>query len=182
MKVIPTALNDVLIVESSVLRDDRGFFTEVFHAAKFAELGLPTEFVQDNHSRSRRNVLRGLHFQREHPQGKLVRPVSGSIFDVAVDLRKSSSSFGQWFGTTLHADDGRQLWIPPGFAHGFLVLSDEADVSYKCTTVYHAASDSAVLWNDSAIGVEWPIPSGERPLISAKDAAAPMLAAIPPFP
>lgn len=181
MKVIPTTLNDVFIVESPVFKDDRGFFVEVFHAAKFETLGLPTEFVQDNHSRSIRSTLRGLHFQRQQPQGKLVRPVTGSIFDVAVDLRQSSTTFGKWFGVTLVAGDGKQLWIPAGFAHGFLVTSDVADVSYKCTTVYHGASDCSLKWNDAALGIEWPIPTGEAALLSPKDAAAPLLAAIQTF-
>ncbi len=182
MKLVPTPLNDVFIVESPVFKDDRGFFVEVFHADKFATLGLPTDFVQDNHSRSIRNTLRGLHFQRENPQGKLVRAVTGSIFDVAVDLRRSSTTFGKWFGVTLVAGDGRQLYLPPGFAHGFLVLSDVADVSYKCTTVYHGASDSSLSWNDAAVAIAWPIPAGETPLLSPKDAVAPLLSALQTFP
>ena len=182
MKLVPTPLNDVFIVESPVFKDDRGFFVEVFHADKFATLGLPTDFVQDNHSRSIRNTLRGLHFQRENPQGKLVRAVTGSIFDVAVDLRRSSTTFGKWFGVTLVAGDGRQLYLPPGFAHGFLVLSDVADVSYKCTTVYHGPSDSSLSWNDAALAIAWPIPAGETPLLSPKDAVAPLLSALQTFP
>ena len=181
MKVLPTSLNDVLVVEAPVFGDDRGFFTEVFHESKFAGLSLPTHFVQDNHSRSSRNVLRGMHFQRENPQGKLVRVVTGEIFDVAVDLRRSSSTFGQWFGVTLREGDGRQLWIPPGLAHGFLVLSDAADVSYKCTTLYHGASDSGLLWNDPAVGIEWPIPEGTAPLLSSKDGVASPFSNIEPF-
>jgi dTDP-4-dehydrorhamnose 3,5-epimerase len=162
--------------------DSRGFFTEVFHEQRFAELGLPTTFAQDNHSRSSRHVLRGLHFQLENPQGKLVRPVSGVIFDVAVDLRRSSPGFGRWVGTTLVAGDGRQLWIPPGFAHGFLVLSDGADVTYKCTTPYHAPSNSAVRWDDPRIAIEWPLENGARPVLSPADTNAPLLSAAVCFP
>ncbi|MEP6779311.1 MAG: dTDP-4-dehydrorhamnose 3,5-epimerase [Gemmatimonadaceae bacterium] len=176
MKVTETALNDLLVVESPVSNDDRGFFTEVYHSEKFALLGLSEQFVQDNHSRSVRNVLRGLHYQIERPQGKLVRPVTGTIFDVAVDLRESSSTFGKWFGMSLTAGDGKQLWIPAGFAHGFLVLSAVADVLYKCTSLYHGASDRSLAWNDESIAIEWPIPSGQLPLLSAKDSAAPTLA------
>ncbi len=182
MKVVPTTLNDVLLIESPVFKDDRGFFVEVHHAEKFAALGLPTQFVQDNHSRSNGGVLRGLHFQRENPQGKLVRPVHGTIFDVAVDLRQSSNTFGKWFGVTLDAGDGRQMWIPPGCAHGFLVLSNSADVSYKCTTLYHGASDATLLWNDAAVGVRWPLAPGQLPLLSNKDSAAPPFHSITPFP
>ena len=175
MKLIETPLPGVLIVESPVYGDSRGFFTEVFHVEKFRELGLPTAWPQDNHSRSTRSILRGLHYQLERPQGKLVRAVTGSIFDVVVDVRRSSATFGQWFGTTLSAGDGRQLWMPPGFAHGFLVLSESADVSYKCTTVHHASSDRGIAYNDPAIGIDWPLPNA-RPLLSAKDAVAPLLA------
>jgi len=182
MRVIPTALPGVLTVESPVLGDSRGSFTEVYHAAKFAAVGLPTAFAQDNHSRSVQHTLRGLHYQLEQPQGKLVRVVTGSIFDVAVDIRRSSSTFGRWFGTVLSEGDGRQLWIPPGFAHGFLVLSDFADLSYKCTTVHHAASDHAVVWNDPTIGIEWPLPADVSPLLSTKDASAPPLAAAALYP
>ena len=173
MIVDPTDLPDVVVVRSPVHGDSRGFFMEVFHGERFAELGLPTHFAQDSHSRSTRRVLRGLHFQLEQPQGKLVRAVTGSIFDVAVDLRRSSPNYGKWTGVTLEAGDGRQLWIPPGFAHGFLVLSDSADVSYKCTTVYHPQSNSGIRWDDPDIGVRWPLASGEVPLLSAKDAEAP---------
>lgn len=176
MKVEPTPLRDVMIVESPIFRDERGYFTEVHHAEKFAALGLPTTFVQDNHSRSTSGVLRGMHFQLEQPQGKLVRPITGVIFDVVVDLRRSSENFGKWTGVTLEAGDGRQLWVPPGFAHGFLVLSEFADVYYKCTTVYHAASDRSLAWNDPAIGIEWPIAHGASPVLSEKDARAPRLA------
>ena len=181
MKRIETPLPGVVIVEAPVYGDSRGFFTEVFHGEKFGELGLPTAWVQDNHSRSTRSTLRGLHYQLEQPQGKLVRAVTGSIFDVAVDVRRSSTTFGRWFGTRLDAGDGRQLWIPPGFAHGFLVLSESADVSYKCTTLYHASSDRGLLWNDAALGIEWPL-QGEQPLLSAKDAVAPLLSGAEVYP
>jgi dTDP-4-dehydrorhamnose 3,5-epimerase len=167
----PTGLPGVHVICAPVHVDARGFFTEVFHDARFAAIGLPTSFAQENHSRSARHVLRGLHLQLENPQGKLVRPVTGLIFDVAVDLRRSSPAFGKWTGVTLEAGDGRQLWIPPGFAHGFFVLSDSADVTYKCTTVHHAASSRTVRWNDGDIGVRWPLPPGVEPTLSAADAA-----------
>lgn len=181
MKVHATSIDGVLVVESPVLRDARGFFTEVHHAAKFEAMGLHTHFVQDNHSRSGKHVLRGMHFQKSQPQGKLIRPVSGTIFDVAVDLRRSSGTFGQWFGTTMEAGDGKQLWIAPGLAHGFLVLSESADVSYKCTTLYDASSDAVLAWNDPAIGIEWPLPDGVCPILSAKDANAPLLTSVDAF-
>jgi len=177
----PTSLPGVAVVRSPVYGDTRGFFTEVFHADRFAAIGLPTSFAQDNHSRSARHVLRGLHFQLEQPQGKLVRPVSGAIFDVAVDLRESSPHFREWCGVTLEAGDGRQLWIPPGFGHGFLVLSDTADVTYKCTAVYHPQSNRAIRWDDPEIGVRWPIEAGESPILSDADAGAPLLARSPCF-
>ena len=182
MRVVPTALPGVLIVESPVFGDARGFFTEVYHAEKFAAIGLSTTFAQDNHSRSVRHTLRGLHYQLEHPQGKLVRAVTGSIFDTVVDVRRSSSTFGQWIGVTLTEGDGRQLWIPPGFAHGFLVLSEIADMSYKCTTVHHSASDRCIAWNDGQIGIDWPLPPGATPLLSGKDAAAHALSSADLYP
>ena len=177
MMVEQTELPGVLVVRSPVHHDARGFFTEVFHEPRFANLGLPQQFAQDNHSRSTFNVLRGLHFQLENPQGKLVRPASGIIFDVAVDLRRSSPCFGRWVGLTLEAGDGRQLWIPPGFAHGFLVLSESADVIYKCTTVHHAESNRCVRWDDRQLGIRWPVPAGMSPILSPADATAPTLSA-----
>lgn len=181
MKLIATPLNDVFIIESPVYLDDRGYFNEVFHAEKFADVGLAMNFVQDNHSRSNRDVVRGLHAQRDQPQGKLIRPVHGSIFDVAVDLRKSSSTFGGWFGAEFHAGDGRQLWIPPGFAHGFAVLSDSADVCYKCTAYYNQASEFTLAWDDKDVGVRWPTPHGAHFHVSAKDANGTRFKSLEPF-
>lgn len=175
MKVEPTSLPGVVIVHSPVYGDSRGFFTETFHEERFAALGLSTHFVQDNQSRSTKGVLRGLHFQLEQPQGKLVRVASGSIFDVAVDIRRSSPHFGKWAAIMLTAGDGRQAWIPEGFAHGFLVLSDTADVVYKCTTLYHAESNRSIRWNDPDIGIEWPLAPGQVPSLSDKDQAAPTM-------
>ena len=175
MRVEETSLPGVLIVQSAVHGDSRGFFTETFHEDRFAALGLATHFAQDNQSRSSKGVLRGLHFQLQQPQAKLVRVASGSVFDVAVDIRRSSTNFGKWVGVSLTAGDGRQIWIPEGFAHGFLVLSDVADVVYKCTTVYHAESNRGIRWDDPDIGVKWPLARGQRPSLSDKDSEAPML-------
>lgn len=154
------------MIEPRVFRDDRGFFMETFHDDRFREAGLPVRFRQDNHSRSNLNVLRGLHYQLEHPQGKLVTCVYGTVFDVAVDIRVGSPTFGRWTGVTLSADAPRCMWIPPGFAHGFCALSAVADVTYKCTDVYHAEDDRGVLWNDPTIGIQWPI---RDVLLSPKD-------------
>lgn len=172
MTVTQTSLPGVLIIEPRVFGDSRGFFLESWNARTFAEItGLQRDFVQDNHSRSQKGVLRGLHFQREHTQGKLVRVVSGRVFDVAVDVRRSSPTFGQWTGVELSAENHRQLWIPEGFAHGFLVLSESADFLYKTTDYYHPASDRTLLWNDSAVGIDWPLDElGGAPLqLSVKD-------------
>jgi dTDP-4-dehydrorhamnose 3,5-epimerase len=171
----PTDLPGVVVVHSPVYGDDRGFFTEVFHEVRFRALGLPTHFAQDSHSRSMGGVLRGLHYQLENPQGKLVRAVSGAIFDVAVDIRRSSPHFREWVGVRLDSGDGKQLWIPPGFAHGFLVLSDSAHVTYKCTTVYHPESNRSIRWNDDTIAVRWPCEPDRAPILSQKDAGAPPL-------
>ena len=176
-----TSLPGVVIVHSPVHGDARGFFTETFHEQRFAELGLATHFAQDNQSRSAKGVLRGLHYQLHDPQGKLVRVASGIVFDVAVDIRRSSPNFGKWVGVTLTAGDGRQVWVPEGFAHGFLVLSDVADVVYKCTTLYHAESNRGIRWDDPNIGVEWPLAPGQRPSLSEKDREAPMLDAASVF-
>lgn len=178
----PTELPEVLVVRAPVHGDSRGFFTEVFREDLFSSMGLPTRFVQDNHSRSAKFVLRGLHFQTEQAQGKLVRPAAGTIYDVAVDIRRSSPRYGKWVGVTLDAGDGRQLWVPPGFAHGFLVLSESADVTYKCTTLYHPASSGTIRWDDPEIGVRWPLPSNARPTLSSADAAAPALSSRVWFP
>jgi len=177
MRVIPTALPDVLILEPPVFGDDRGFFLETFNRRTFEEtLGRQVGFVQDNHSRSQRGVLRGLHYQLPpHAQGKLVRVVSGRVFDVAVDMRRSSANFGRWAGTELSGEQHRQLWIPAGFAHGFLVLSEYADFLYKTTDFYEPAVEAAVHWNDPQIAIAWPNP-GVPICLSDKDAAAPALA------
>jgi dTDP-4-dehydrorhamnose 3,5-epimerase len=179
MKIIETSLPGVLIIEPRVFADDRGFFLESYHSSRFAELGIREEFVQDNHSFSTRNVLRGLHFQEPKPQGKLVRAITGRIFDVAVDIRRGSPSFGEWFGVELSAENKLQLWVPRGFAHGFCVLSETADVVYKCTELYDAAADTSLRWDDPAIGIDWPV---SEPLLSPKDAAAPLLQEHPRLP
>lgn len=169
MKAIPLAIPDVVLVEPKVFGDERGFFYESFNQVRFEEvIGKPVQFVQDNHSRSVKNVLRGLHYQIQQPQGKLVRVVQGEIFDVAVDLRKSSKTFGQWVGEILSADNKRQLWIPEGFAHGFVVLSDTAEFLYKTTDYYAPAHERCILWNDTKLSIQWP--DGIQPILSAKDA------------
>lgn len=169
MQVITTELLEVLIIEPKVFGDDRGFFLESFNKQKFIELtGVTSDFVQDNHSRSKQHVLRGLHYQIQQPQGKLVRVVLGSIFDVAVDIRKSSPHFGKWVGYTLSADNKRQLWVPPGFAHGFLVLSEYAEVLYKTTDYYAPQYERSILWNDPDLGIDWGLQV--EPIISTKDA------------
>ena len=176
MNVIPTPIPDLLILEPRVFGDARGFFFESWNARRFREAtGVELAFVQDNHSRSSRGVLRGLHYQRVKPQGKLVRVTSGEVFDVAVDLRRDKPSFGQWFGLTLDAVSHRQLWVPPGFAHGFLVLSETADFLYKTTDYWYPEHERSLLWNDPAIGIEWPL-GDLSPVLAAKDAAAAPLA------
>ena len=169
MKVTPTAIPDVLIIEPKVFGDERGFFFESFNQKAFNEAtGLDVNFVQDNHSRSAKGVLRGLHYQIRQPQGKLVRVVRGSVFDVAVDLRRSSPTFGQWVGVQLSEGDHRQLWVPPGFGHGFLVTSESADFLYKTTDYYAPEHERCVAWNDRSIGIRWPLEDGE-PSLSGKD-------------
>ncbi|MEG1834059.1 MAG: dTDP-4-dehydrorhamnose 3,5-epimerase [Burkholderiaceae bacterium] len=172
MKLIATALAEVKLIEPTVLADERGFFFESYNQAKFdAALGREIRFVQDNHSRSVRGVLRGLHYQLPpHPQGKLVRVVVGEVFDVAVDIRRSSPTFGQWVGAVLSAENQRQLWVPPGFAHGFVTLSDSAEFLYKTTDVWFKDLERSIAWNDPAIGIEWPL--AKAPTLSPKDAAA----------
>ncbi len=169
MKVIATAIPDVLLLEPKVFGDDRGFFYESWNRRSFAELGMDAEFVQDNHSKSQKNVLRGLHYQIEHTQGKLVRVIAGAVYDVAVDLRRSSPTFGKWVGFSLSADDKRMAWIPPGFAHGFCVTSDSAEFLYKTTDYWSPAHERTLLWSDPQLAIAWPL-TGE-PLLAAKDAA-----------
>lgn len=171
MNVIPTAIPDVKLIEPRVFGDHRGFFLESWNARTFADAGLELNFVQDNHSRSTQGILRGLHYQMVHPQGKLVRVTQGEVFDVAVDIRKGSPSFGQWVGVHLSAENHRMLWVPPGFAHGFLVLSETADFLYKCTDYYAPEHDRCIRWNDPDIGIDWPLEGIDSPVLSAKDAA-----------
>ena len=169
MKATPLAIPDVVLIEPKVFGDERGFFFESFNQAQFEQaIGKSVQFVQDNHSRSARNVLRGLHYQIQQSQGKLVRVVQGEVFDVAVDLRKSSKTFGQWVGEFLSDDNKRQLWIPEGFAHGFVVLSDTAEFLYKTTDYYAPAHERCILWNDETLAIHWP--AGIQPILSAKDA------------
>ena len=175
MQIHTTAIPDVLIIEPKVFGDERGFFYESFNARKFEELtGVATSFVQDNHSKSAKNVLRGLHYQLQQTQGKLVRVVAGAVFDVAVDIRKSSPTFGHWVGVVLSAENNRQLWVPPGFAHGFMVTSESAEFLYKTTDYWAPEFERSILWNDPAIGIEWP--ADGAPLLSGKDQAATLLA------
>ena len=175
MIVTETSLPGVKIITPRVFGDDRGFFLESWNARAFADAGLDVHFVQDNHSRSARSVLRGLHYQLANPQGKLVRVTTGAVFDVAVDVRRSSAHFGRWVGVELSEANKRMLWVPPGFAHGFVVLTETADFQYKCTTLYDPADERAVRWDDPAIGIDWPL-AGAMPKLSGKDAAAPVLA------
>ena len=172
MKVTQTAIPEVLLIEPDVHGDARGFFQETWHARRYAEAGIDVNFVQDNHSRSNRGVLRGLHFQNPTAQGKLVRVARGAVFDVAVDIRRGSPTFGQWVGYELSGDNHRQLWVPPGFAHGFCVLEDGTDFLYKCTDYYAPEHEHSLLWNDPAIGIQWPEMDY---LLSDKDRAAPPL-------
>jgi dTDP-4-dehydrorhamnose 3,5-epimerase len=171
VKVTPTRLPEVKIVEPQVFGDERGFFYESWNARRFEEAGIAAAFVQDNHSRSVRGVLRGLHYQVSHAQGKLVRVVSGAVFDVAVDLRRSSSAFGQWVGVELSARNKRMLWVPPGFAHGFLSLEDGTEFLYKCTNFYAPEHERSLLWSDPVVGITWPLDGIGEPSLSAKDAA-----------
>jgi len=166
MRFLPGELPGLVIVEPRVFEDDRGFFMEIWQQAKFAAAGIDIEFVQDNHSRSRAQVLRGLHYQLQHPQGKLVWAVRGSILDVAVDIRRSSATFGKWSAVELSETNRQQLYLPPGFAHGFCVLSEQAEVIYKCTALYDASDERTILWNDPDIGIAWPT---SHPVLSAKD-------------
>ena len=172
MKVLKTGIPEVRIVRPDVFRDARGFFVETWNRHAFAQAGLEPEFVQDNHSRSQRGTLRGLHYQIQNAQGKLVRVSIGEVFDVCVDLRRSSPSFGRWVAVVLSGDNHDMLWVPPGFAHGFLVLSDSADFHYKCTGYHAPEHERAIRWDDPELAIDWPLPDGMAPLLSARDRAA----------
>lgn len=176
MKITATPLPGVLLIEPRVFGDERGFFLESYRADRLSEAGITLPFVQDNHSRSRKGVLRGLHFQIKHPQGKLVRVTQGEVLDVAVDIRPGSPSFGKWYGARLSAENHLELWVPPGFAHGFAVLTETADFLYKCTDYYRPDDEGGILWNDPDIGINWPLAD---PQLSAKDRAYPRLKDIP---
>lgn len=169
MEFTPTPIPDVLIIEPKVFGDERGFFMEVYRFDHFMKAGINVEFIQDNHSGSKQGILRGLHYQIRHPQSKLVRVVAGHVFDVAVDLRRSSPTFGKWVGHHLSVQNKIQMWIPEGFAHGFYVLSDWAEIVYKVTDFYNPQCERTLLWNDPDVGVEWPLIAGESPILSAKD-------------
>ena len=176
MKVIETSLPGVLLIEPKVFGDRRGFFLETFQADRYRQAGIELDFVQDNLSRSSEGVLRGLHYQLNYPQGKLVSVITGAVFDVSVDIRHGSPTFGQWYGAELSEDNHRQLYVPPGFAHGFCVLSETVDFQYKCTDYYHPEDEVGVLWNDTSIGIEWPV---TNPVLSDKDKILLPLADIP---
>ena len=178
----PTAIPEVVLIRPKVFGDERGFFMESWEQRKFAAAGLKHTFVQDNHAHSARHILRGLHYQIRQPQGKLVRVTSGRVFDVAVDIRRSSATFGRWVGVELSAENHHMLWVPPGFAHGYMVLSDSADFLYKVTDFWAPEHERAIRWDDPAIGVRWPLPAGVQPVLSGKDAAAPALSAAEVYP
>ncbi len=169
MKIVDTAIPDVKVIEAQVFGDERGFFMETFRANVMDELTGGKPFVQDNHSKSAQGILRGLHYQMQQTQGKLVRVVQGAVFDVAVDMRKSSPTFGQWVGEVLSAENKKQLWVPEGFAHGFYVMTESAEFVYKCTDYYAPEFDRSLKWNDPEVGIEWPLIDGKQPLLSAKD-------------
>jgi dTDP-4-dehydrorhamnose 3,5-epimerase len=171
MKFSPTRLSDVVMIEPRVFGDERGFFMETWQKERFSTAGISADFVQDNHSFSRQWVLRGLHYQIRRAQGKLVRVTHGEAFDIVVDMRRSSPTFGQWVGEILSESNRRMLWIPPGFAHGFLALSDQVELMYKCTDYYSPDDERCLLWNDPSVAVDWPLSSGVQPIISTKDAA-----------
>lgn len=182
LQVTPTDIHDVLVIEPKVLGDERGWFTESFNAQDFSQAtGLVMDFVQDNHSFSKQWTLRGLHYQLQQAQGKLVRVVAGSVFDVVVDIRKASPTYGRWVGLELSAQNHRQLWIPAGLAHGFLVLSETAEFLYKTTDYYHPQSEVCLAWNDPTVAIEWPLPKGVLPNVNAKDAVGLSWDAIPKF-
>ena len=173
MNIIQTKLANCVIIEPKVYGDDRGFFLETFQAERYATAGITLPFVQDNHSRSSKGVLRGLHFQKTKPQGKLVRVVRGEVYDVAVDIRLGSPTYGRWEAVVLSDDNKKQFWVPPGFAHGFVVISDSADFEYKCTDYYDPSDEGSLLWSDPDLNIPWPI---DKPILSEKDAQAPLLA------
>jgi dTDP-4-dehydrorhamnose 3,5-epimerase len=172
MQFEPTDIPDVVLIRPEVFGDSRGFFLESWEERKFAAAGLDVEFVQDNHSRSTSTILRGLHYQNPQTQGKLVRVITGTVFDVAVDIRRSSATFGRWVGVVLSEDNHSMLWVPPGFAHGFLVLSESADFLYRCTDFWAPAYERGIIWNDPDLGIAWPLPAGVQPKLSPKDADA----------
>jgi len=176
MKIIETSIRDVLLLDPVLHGDERGFFMEVWNRKTFSNVGITDDFVQDNHSRSVRGTLRGLHYQINHPQGKLVRVIVGEVFDVAVDLRRGSSTFGMWTGANLSASNRRMMWVPPGFAHGFYVTSEYAEFVYKCTDFYMPSYERAIRWDDPTLCIEWPLLDEHTPLLSPKDCAAPFLA------
>jgi dTDP-4-dehydrorhamnose 3,5-epimerase len=182
MEFFPTALSGVVRIQPKAYGDDRGYFSETWQEKKFAAAGIDAHFVQDNHSHSIRHTLRGLHYQIQQPQGKLVRVVQGAAFDVAVDMRASSPTFGRWVGFELSAENQQMLWVPPGFAHGYLALSERVDFLYKCTDFYAPAYERAVRWDDPQVAVHWPLSAGTVPLLSPKDAIAPLLKDAERFP
>ena len=181
MQVIETKLDGVKIIEPRVFGDSRGFFLESWNRKGYEEAGLPVDFVQDNHSRSAQGVLRGLHYQIRQPQGKLVRVTQGEVFDVAVDIRRSSPTYGEWAGVILSAENHRVFYVPPGFAHGFYVMSESADFQYKCTEYYAPEFERSLRWDDPSIGIEWPLVNGQAPTLSDKDADCPLLADLDVF-
>jgi dTDP-4-dehydrorhamnose 3,5-epimerase len=182
MQFEPTRLPEVVLIRPDVFGDSRGFFLETWNQREFVAAGIAVPFVQDNHSHSTRHILRGLHYQIRQPQGKLVRVVRGEVFDVAVDVRRSSPRFGQWVGARLSNENRHMLWVPPGFAHGYLALSEDVDFLYKCTDFYAPAHERAILWNDAQIGIQWPLPEGARAVLSARDQQGKPLAEAETFP
>ena len=169
MKFTPTEIPDVVLIEPEVFGDERGYFMETWHLEKFSRAGISDRFMQSNQSKSEQRILRGLHYQIKHPQGKLVHVISGAVFDVAVDLRRSSPSFGQWVGKTLTEENKHMLWVPPGFAHGFYVISDGAEFVYQCTDTYYPEHERCIRWDSADLGIEWPLPKGQSPILSEKD-------------
>ncbi len=182
MKIVPTAIPDVLIIEPQVFGDSRGFLMETWNRKKFQEAGLKLDFVQDNHSSSVKGTLRGLHYQTVNTQGKLLRVTAGRIFDVVVDLRRSSPTFGRWVGEYISAEDKKMFWVPPGFAHGFLVLSDIAEFQYKCTDFYNPTHEKCIIWNDPQLNIAWPLENGLQPILSDKDKSGCKIADAEVFP